>query len=244
VEIIETIVLFTALTSLIVTSFAVAANVASYQAVTAESVYARNIMTQLAYGIQGIAEGREASTPIQFSYRLGVFTYNDQLTLTIVLTDPQGETNTTAYSNDHFACLEYASPHVMYGPTPVSDKGTMVAGAYTSILGDAVIAHHFSANGTTYVIVKTQPVISSHVNADGTVDVQILIVELVRTSPLLTHQGYLVSTYTSTNFAQYSYLSGPVTVSVTYAGHTKLLTVGIPGRAVNVFEKTVQVTIS
>jgi hypothetical protein len=243
VEILETIILFTVLTSLIVVSFSAAASVASYQGVTSEAVYAGNIMAQLAYGIQRIADGQEASTAIQFSYRFGIFTYNNSTALTIVLIDQQNNT-TPAYSNDHFARFEYASPYMMYGSTPVNDKGAESTAVYASTLDDAVIAYHFSANGTTHIIVETQPVVTSHVNADGTVDVQILIVELVRTEPLLTRQGYFVFTYTTESFAQYPPFSGPVTVNVTYAGTTKLLTVGTPGETVNVFEKIIQVNSS
>jgi hypothetical protein len=111
-------------------------------------------------------------------------------------------------------------------------------------LDDAVIAYHFSANGTTHAVVETQPVVTSHVNADGTVDVQILIVELVRADPLLTRQGHFVLTYTTTSFAQYFYSSGPIKVGITYEGTTKLLTVGTPGQPVNVFEKIIQVNSS
>jgi hypothetical protein len=243
VEIIETIVLFTALTCLIVGSFSAAASLASYQAVTSEAVYAGNTMAQFAYGIQRIAEGQEASTAIQFSYRFGVFTYTNGTPLTIVLIDQQNSTM-SAYSNDHFARFEYASPYMMYGSTSVSDKGTRSVAAYASTLDDAVIAYHFSANGTTHAVVETQPVVTSHVNADGTVDVQILIVELVRAEPLLTRQGYFVLTYTTTSFTQYSYSNGPIKVGVTYEGTTKLLTVGTPDKAINVFEKIIQVNSS
>jgi hypothetical protein len=61
VQILEAVIVFTALTTIVVVSFSLASGFALYQAVAAETRYAVGGMTQLGYGAQSIADGREAT---------------------------------------------------------------------------------------------------------------------------------------------------------------------------------------
>jgi hypothetical protein len=239
VEILETVILFTALTSIIVVSFSAAAGFALYQAVASETKYAVAVMTQLGEGVQSIAEGREAAVDIQFNYRYGALAYVNDTAISVELIDQQGHT-ITAYASSQYGRFEYVTPYTVYGSAPVQDKGNELAACVTSI-NDAVAVYHYSENGRTYALVQPQPVVNWQVNADGTVDVQILLVELAASASLLTRQGPLRLVYDATTHLNYAAITGPVKVHVTLGQNSRELSIGTGGSTVNVYVTIVKV---
>lgn len=238
-QILEAVIVFTALTTIVVVSFSLASGFALYQAVAAETKYAVGGMTQLGYGAQSIADGREATADLQFSYRYGILTYVNDTAVTVVLIDSQSH-ETSLYSNPTFGRFEYMTPYTIYGSGPVQDKGTSLA-PYVTTPEDAVAVYHYSTDGRTYVVVQPKPVIAWHVNTDGSVNVQIFILELTRTTPALTRQGTLRLTYSTTTHTQYSPFTGPVKIRVTFGTASQEVTIGTQGKPVYVYLKTLQV---
>jgi hypothetical protein len=232
-EILETVILFTALTSIIVVSFSAAAGFALYQAVASETKYAVAVMTQLGEGVQSIAIGRGGAAEIQFNYRYGALAYLNDTAITVELIDQQGHT-TAVYANNQYGRFEYITPYTVYGSAPVQDKGNELA-AYVTSIDDAVAVYHYSQNGRTYVLVQPQPVVNWHVNMDGTVDVQILLVELAGSTSILTRQGPLKVAYEATTHLSYAAMTGPVNVHVTFGEDSREVSIGTGGSMVNVY---------
>jgi hypothetical protein len=238
VQILEAVIVFTALTTIVVVSFSLASGFALYQAVAAETKHAVGGMTQLGYGAQSIADGREATADLQFSYRYGILTYVNDTALRVILIDSQSH-ETGLYSSP-IGRFEYMTPYTIYGSSSVQDKGTSLA-PYVTPLEDAIVVYHYSANGRTHAVVQPRPVIAWHVNTDGSVNVQIFIVELTRATPVLTRQGTLRLTYSTTTHTQCSPFTGPVKIRVTFGIDSQEVTIGTQGKPVYVYLKTVQV---
>ena len=238
-QILEAVIVFTALTTIVIVSFSLASGFALYQAIAAETKYAVGGMTQLGYGAQSIADGREATADLQFSYRYGILTYANDTALTVVLIDSQSH-ETGLYSNPTFGRFDYMMPYTIYGSAPVQDKGASLA-PYVTTPEDAIVVYHYSANRRTHAVVQPKPVIMWHVNTDGSVNVQIFIVELTRETPVLTRQGRLRLVYSTATHTQYSPFTGPVKIRVTFDIDSQEVTIGTQGKPVYVYLKTVQV---
>jgi len=78
-------------------------------------------------------------------------------------------------------------------------------------------------------------------NSDGTIDIRIFIVELIREQPLLTRQGPVRLLYNATSYGETLALTAPFTIRVTFAGENRETTVGSAGATVRVYLKIVRV---
>ena len=237
-QIIEAVILFTALTSIIIVSFSQAASFAIYQATVFETKYAVGSMIQLGHGAQSIADGSEGTADVQFTYRYGVLTYLNGTAVTVELIT-QSQT-TTVYTNSQYGRFEYITPYTVYGSAPVQDKGSELT-PFVTKPEDAVAVYHYSADGRTHAVVQPRPVVTWHMNSDGTIDIRIFIVELIREQPLLTRQGPVRLLYNATSYGETLALTAPFTIRVTFAGENRETTVGSAGATVRVYLKIVRV---